>query len=193
MTGHVCGFGKTGFAIENEIEDDLAAREAMLDCAMGPGRKRKSSEKLRRGMLPSSGLAFVARDSNGTLIGSVRLWDVAAGDWQLLLLGPLAVAPEVAGRGIGSALMRHAIDRATELGHGAIMLVGDAAYYSRFGFSVEKTGGLIMPGPVERSRLLGCELVPGYLDEAAGLLVTNGRLAPAYVRGVQTVRLVGVA
>jgi predicted N-acetyltransferase YhbS len=189
----VCGFGKTGFAIENEIEDDLAAREAMLDCAMGPGRKRKSSEKLRRGMLPSSGLAFVARDSNGTLIGSVRLWDVAAGDWQLLLLGPLAVAPEVAGRGIGSALMRHAIDRATELGHGAIMLVGDAAYYSRFGFSVEKTGGLIMPGPVERARLLGCELVPGHLDEAAGLLVTNGRLAPGYVRGVQTARLVRVA
>ncbi len=193
MTGHVCGFGKTGFAIENEIEDDLAAREAMLDCAMGPGRKRKSSEKLRRGMLPSSGLAFVTRDSNGTLIGSVRLWDVAAGDWQLLLLGPLAVAPEVAGRGIGSALMRHAINRATELGHGAIMLVGDAAYYSRFGFSVEKTGGLIMPRPVERSRLLGCELVPGYLDEAAGLLVTNGRLAPASVRGVHPARLVRVA
>jgi len=93
----------------------------------------------------------------------------------------------------GSALMRHAIDRATELGHGAIMLVGDAAYYSRFGFSVEKTGGLIMPGPVERARLLGCELVPGHLDEAAGLLVTNGRLAPGYVHGVQTARLVRVA
>ncbi|MCY0148403.1 N-acetyltransferase [Hoeflea sp. G2-23] len=193
MTGHVCGFGKTGFAIENEIGTDRGTREAMLDRAMGPGRKRKSSEKLRRGMLPSSGLAFVARDSNGTLIGSVRLWDVAAGGRQLLLLGPLAVASEVAGRGIGSALMRHAIDRATELGHGAIMLVGDAAYYSRFGFSVEKTGGLIMPGPVERSRLLGCELLPGYLDEVAGLLVPNGRLAPAFVRRTRSARLMRVA
>ena len=41
------------------------AREALLDRAMGPGRKRKSSEKLRRGRKPSEGLAFVARDADG--------------------------------------------------------------------------------------------------------------------------------
>ena len=49
------------FAIAAETAADIPAREALLDRAMGTGRKRKSSEKLRRGCKPSEGLAFVAR------------------------------------------------------------------------------------------------------------------------------------
>ena len=60
------------------------------------------------------------------------------------------------------------------LGHRAIVLVGDAPYYSRFGFSAEKTAGLRMPGPFERHRLLALELVPGALDGARGLLRPAG-------------------
>ena len=66
--------------------------------------------------------------------------------------------------------MRRAIAAARRLGHRAVLLVGDAPYYSRFGFSAEKTGGLRMPGPFERHRLLGLELVPGALDGARGLI-----------------------
>lgn len=190
MTTNLSMSVETCFTLEDEREFDFAAREALLDRAMGAGRKRKSSEKLRRGRLPSAGLAFVARNGAGAVNGSVRLWDVSAGGKPLLLLGPLAVDPSVAGQGIGSALMRHAIDRAAGLGHGAIILVGDAPYYARFGFSAGKTGGLMMPGPVERDRLLGCELAAGYLDNAAGLLVAEGRrrstlIAPANARLVQ--------
>ena len=71
--------------------------------------------------------------------------------------------------------MRHAITRAKEQGHGAIILVGDAPYYRRFGFSADMTDGLLMPGPVERHRLLGLELAEGHLDNASGLLVATGR------------------
>lgn len=174
MTSDLMIFSETSFVIEDEAERDVAAREAMLDRAMGPGRRRKSSEKLRRGRLPSPGLAFVARNGAGQVVGSVRLWDVAAGSKSLLLLGPLAVDTAVEGQGVGSALMRHAITRAKDLGHGAIVLVGDAPYYQRFGFSADKTGGLMMPGPVERHRLLGLELVEDCL-ETSGLLVATGR------------------
>ena len=174
MTSDLMIFSETSFVIEDEAERDVAAREAMLDRAMGPGRRRKSSEKLRRGRLPSPGLAFVARNGAGQEVGSVRLWDVAAGSKSLLLLGPLAVDTAVEGQGVGSALMRHAITRAKDLGHGAIVLVGDAPYYQRFGFSADKTGGLMMPGPVERHRLLGLELVEDCL-ETSGLLVATGR------------------
>ena len=59
-----------------------------------------------------------------------------------------------------------------------MLLVGDASYYGRFGFSAEKTGGLWLPGPFERHRLLGCELVPGALDGARGLIGATGRPAP---------------
>ncbi|MBX9465944.1 MAG: N-acetyltransferase [Aquamicrobium sp.] len=167
------------FFIGMERADDVAAREALLDRAMGPGRRRKSSEKLRRGRRPSEGLDFVAKDADGRLVGTVRLWDVRAGEGgpAALLLGPLAVDPAVKSAGIGSGLMRHAIREAARLGHRAILLVGDAAYYSRFGFSSEKTGKLAMPGPYERERFLALELVDGALDSASGVLKASGRKA----------------
>ena len=75
------------FTIAIETPGDEAAREYLLDAAMGPGRKRKSSEKLRRGRLPSPGLAFVARDPAGRVVGTVRLWDVAVGFFSPPLQG----------------------------------------------------------------------------------------------------------
>jgi predicted N-acetyltransferase YhbS len=165
------------FAIVAETVVDIPAREALLDRAMGPRRRKKSSEKLRRGRRPSEGLAFVARDAAGTMVGTVRLWDVALGEGggAALLLGPLAVCPSQKSAGIGSALMRHAIAEARRLGHGAILLVGDTPYYGRFGFSAEKTGKLAMPGPYERHRFLALELCEGALDGAAGTLRAAGR------------------
>lgn len=170
--GHAPAFGMVA-----ETAADVAAREALLDRAMGPKRRKKSSEKLRRGRRPSEGLAFVARDASGGVAGTVRLWDVRLGEGgaAALLLGPLAVDPSLKNAGIGSALMRHAIAEAARLGHAAILLVGDAPYYARFGFSAEKTGSLAMPGPYERHRLLALELVEGALDGVHGTLKAAGR------------------
>lgn len=165
------------FVMVAETAADVAAREALLDRAMGPKRRKKSSEKLRRGRRPSEGLAFVARDASGGVAGTVRLWDVSLGEGgaAALLLGPLAVDPSLKNAGIGSALMRHAIAEAARLGHAAILLVGDAPYYTRFGFSAGKTGSLAMPGPYERHRLLALELVEGALDGVHGTLKAAGR------------------
>ena len=167
------------FIIEAEVHRDIAAREALLDRAMGPGRRRKSSEKIRRGRLPAEGLAFVARGEDGRVVGTVRLWDVEVGDKRALLLGPLAVDPSLKSAGIGSALMRHAILEATLLGHGAILLVGDALYYERFGFSADRTDRLAMPGPFEKHRLLAMELKAGALDGAQGVIGAAGRKVEA--------------
>ncbi|MBZ9670542.1 GNAT family N-acetyltransferase [Mesorhizobium sp. ES1-3] len=165
------------FVMAAETVADVAAREALLDRAMGPKRKTKSSEKLRRGRRPSEGLAFVARYALGGVAGTVRLWDVTLGEGgpAALLLGPLAVDPSLTSAGIGSALMRHAIAEAARLGHAAILLVGDEPYYGRFGFSAARTGALAMPGPYERHRLLALELVDGALDGAEGTLKASGR------------------
>ncbi|WP_420407285.1 GNAT family N-acetyltransferase [Hoeflea sp.] len=163
------------FVLDAEAPADLSVREALLDRAMGPQRWRKSSEALRRGRRPSEGLALVARDGMGRLVGTVRLWDVTAGTRPLLLLGPLAVDRSVAGLGVGSALMRRGIALAAERGHGAIVLVGDADYYKRFGFSAQGMSRLLMPGPVERERFLGLELIDGYLAGASGLMVAAGQ------------------
>lgn len=175
-------FKVDAIAIVAEQGADIAAREALLDHAMGTGRRKKSSEKVRRGRKPSEGLAFVARSAAG-VVGTVRLWDVAVKsdaatpELRALLLGPLAVDPSAAGAGIGSALMLRAIAEATRLGHKAILLVGDAAYYRRFGFSAAKTGELAMPGPFEKHRLLALELKLGALDGVHGVIRAAGRKA----------------
>lgn len=174
-------FAPTTFVIDAENPGDVVARENLLDRAMGPERRRKSSEKLRSGRLPAEGLAFVARDIDGHVIGTVRLWNVEAGVSReghalpALLLGPLAVDPAHEGKGIGAMLMRAAIEEAKNRGHGAILLVGDAAYYERFGFFARRTQHLVMPGPFERDRFLALELRDNWLEGAAGLIVASGR------------------
>ena len=162
--------------ITEERALDVPQREALLDRAFGKSRRRKTSEKLRRGRLPSEGLAFSARDESGNIIGTIRLWDITAGSaGSALLLGPLAVDQAHRKRGIGARLMQHALDQAKALGHKAVLLVGDEPYYTRFGFSRSDMGGLMLPGPVMRERFLGLELEPGALDGAQGMIAANGR------------------
>ncbi len=164
--------------IRHETPRDIVAREALLDETFGEGRFTKTAQRLRDGRLPAEGLSFVAVE-NRRVIGTVRLWDVAAGPKQpALLLGPIAVACDRQGHGIGGALMRHCLRAADKLGHEAVLLVGDAPYYGRFGFSADATGCLWLPGPYERRRLLARELVPGALAGAQGLISATGRLEP---------------
>jgi predicted N-acetyltransferase YhbS len=162
-------------AIRQETPFDVAGREALLDSAFGDGRFAKTAERLREGRLPAEDLSFAAC-ADGRLIGTVRLWNIAAGpERPALLLGPLAVEAEFRHCGIGGELMRHALAQAHKRGHQAVLLVGDAPYYGRFGFSTERTGALTLPGPYARERLLARELVPGVLEGARGLVRATGR------------------
>jgi predicted N-acetyltransferase YhbS len=164
--------------VRHERKIDIAGRESLLDISFGEARLAKTSERLREGRLPAAALSFAALD-NGRLVGTVRLWHVTAGPGHpALLLGPLAVAPASRNRGIGSALMERALREARRLGHRAVLLVGDAPYYARFGFAVTKTDALWLPGAFERDRLLARELDPGALDGAQGLISATGALAP---------------
>uniref|UniRef100_UPI0035A81ED1 GNAT family N-acetyltransferase n=1 Tax=Ancylobacter mangrovi TaxID=2972472 RepID=UPI0035A81ED1 len=166
-------------AISLERPQDVAQREALLDLAFGrAARLAKTSERLREGRLPAEGLAFAAHGADGRVVGTLRLWHVAAGpERPALLLGPLAVHPWFRARGLGAALMNTAICEAARLGHGAILLVGDAPYYARFGFSAAPTGGLWLPGAFDRARFLALELAPGALDGARGLVSPTGAFA----------------
>jgi predicted N-acetyltransferase YhbS len=165
------------FAIRAERASDVVAREALLDACFGESRHTRTCQRLRDGRAPAEGLALsVVRQ--GRLVGTVRLWHVSAGGIPALVLGPLAVDPDCRALGIGAALMNHALATAQARGHGAVILLGDAPYYARFGFSAEQTGGLALPGPFQRERLLALELRPGALAGAQGLIVPTGAAAP---------------
>lgn len=162
--------------IRQERPNDVDARELLLDEAFGDARYRKASERLREDRLPADGLSLIAADGK-RVVGTARLWNIACGNGApALLLGPVAVAADERGQGIGGALVERAIAMARKLGYAAVALVGDAPYYGRFGFSAEKTGALWMPGPFERHRLLALELVPGALDGARGMIAATGRM-----------------
>jgi predicted N-acetyltransferase YhbS len=165
------------FAIRGEHASDVVARGALLDASFGANRRMRTCQRLREGQAPAEGLALSAL-SQGRLVGTLRLWHVSAGGVPALVLGPLAVDPSCRKLGIGGALVQRALAAAKARGHGAVLLLGDAPYYTRFGFSALKTGKLRLPGPFERSRLLGLELRVGALDGASGMIVPTGMAAP---------------
>ncbi|MDA9407556.1 MULTISPECIES: GNAT family N-acetyltransferase [unclassified Bradyrhizobium] len=165
------------FAIRSERAVDVAAREALLDACFGEDRHDRTCQRLRDGRAPAAGLALAAV-REGKLVGTVRLWHVSAAGRPALVLGPLAVDPACRELGIGAALMQQALAAARARGHDAVILLGDAPYYARFGFSAEKTGALLLPGPFERDRLLAIEFTDGVLDGAEGMIVPTGAALP---------------
>lgn len=161
--------------IDTEKMFDIESREQLLDLSFGASRHQKTCALLREGRLPAEGLAFVAR-AQDRVVGTLRLWHVAAGHVPFLMLGPLAIDPQLRGEGLGSAMMRHALARATELGHRGVFLVGDEPYYVRFGFSRAAAASLCLPGPVEEARFLARDLVPGGLSGAEGVIRPTGAI-----------------
>jgi predicted N-acetyltransferase YhbS len=161
------------FVIRAERASDVVARETLLDACFGENRSLRTCQRLRDGRAPAEGLALSVV-GEGRLVGTLRLWQVSAGDRPALVLGPLAVDNTCRKLGVGAALMDHALAAAKARGHRAVILLGDAPYYARFGFSATKTGELSLPGPFERDRLLGLELSEGALDGAWGMIVPTG-------------------
>lgn len=147
------------FALSEEKPEDWWEIEALYDLCFAPGREALSSYRLRDGVDPVQPLCLVARDERDELRsvgGAIRYWPVLVGDAPALLLGPVAVHPTHQGEGLGGLLIRDSLARAADLGWARVMLVGDAPYYSRFGF--ERLIGVSMPPPTNPDRVLGLAL-----------------------------------
>ena len=153
--------------IRPERPEDTPAIERLQARAFGPGRFARTAYRLREGAAARLDLGVTAWVGS-FLVGSVRMGPVRAGTTPFVMLGPLAVDPSFEGRGIGGTLTRAAIDAARQAGDGLVILVGDAPYYSRFGFDPVPPGRLTLPGPVDPARLLWLELIEGFRDGVAG-------------------------
>lgn len=135
-----------------------AAVEALLDRAFGTDRHERTAYKVRGNARAIAPLSFAAMDG-GVLVGSIQCWPVTliADDGSLhplVMVGPVAVAPERQRDGIGRQLVERALAAAGPHGE-ALMLIGDPEYYGRFfGFTAERTAQWRLPGPVEQRRLL---------------------------------------
>lgn len=137
----------------HEAPQDQPAIESLLDHAFGPGRFVKSSERVREFADFAPELSFCAW-LDGELMGVVRMWRVRVGERPVVFLGPLAVDTDQRSAGVGGALVERACEAARQAGEAAVLLVGDAPYFARFGFEAEAAQGVRMPGPVDQRRVL---------------------------------------
>lgn len=152
--------------LEQEQPEDWWEVEALYDLCFAPGREALSSYRLRDGVPAEAPLCLVARDSDSILAGAIRFWRIRIGDHEALLLGPIAVHPTHQGEGLGAFLIQQGLERAREQGHQRVLLVGDAPYYGRFGFS--PIGTVRMPPPTNPARVLALALRPGAWDGVQG-------------------------
>jgi predicted N-acetyltransferase YhbS len=157
------------FTITTERAEDGPAIEALLDTAFGPFRDSKVSYRYRAGVAPVASLKLVARDAGDAIVGTIRYWPILVGHAGKpgLLLGPLAVDSGKRALGIGAALVRRTLDMAAWARHERVLLVGDPAYYTRFGFVPAAPLGIVMPGE-NPARLQALSLTANGLAGVAG-------------------------
>ncbi len=156
------------YKVSQENKNDWWEVEALYDLCFAPGREALSSYRLRDGVPPVEDLSLVARDGDGILAGAIRFWPVNVGDAPVLLLGPVAVHPTRQGEGLGGILVRDSLSIAEKSGWDRVMLVGDAPYYGRFGFT--RLSDVVMPPPTNPDRVLGRALVAGAWEGVTGLV-----------------------
>ena len=147
-----------------------AAIDTLLDNSFGPHRAGKTVYRLRENVAPVPELSLVALEDDA-LVGTIRYWPILIGGvTPTILLGPIAVASDLRSGGLGAQLIRQSLNRASAAGWRSVLLVGDAPYYSRFGFTRDLTLDMSLPGPVDLDRFLGLELVAGSLSGVSGMV-----------------------
>lgn len=156
--------------IRPEQPDDIAAIHAVNAAAFETGLEAALVDTLRTQAAPF--LSLVAEDG-GHLIGHILFTPVAlSGHAGLKLMGlaPMAVLPARQRQGTGSALIRAGLDACRELGCGAVVVLGHAEYYPRFGFRRASDLGILCEFEVPPEYFMLLELIPGYLHGKPGTI-----------------------
>lgn len=139
----------SGFAIRPERAGDETAigavtTRAFAEAEHSDGTEAAITESLRHG--GDLALSLVA-EKNGEIIGHIAFSPVTTSDGSTgwYGLGPISVVPEHQNEGIGGAMIEHGIALLSEMDAQGIVLLGDPAYYARFGFTHDPA--LDYPGP----------------------------------------------
>ena len=89
----------------------------------------------------------------------------------VMTMGPICITPELKRQGYGKILLDYSLEKATELGYGAVCFEGNIDFYGKSGFTYASEYGIRYHGLPEgenASFFLCKELIPGYLDEVTG-------------------------
>ena len=96
-------------------------------------------------------------------------------DIPILTMGPICISPELKRQGYGKVLLDYSLEKATELGIGAVCFEGNIDFYGKSGFNFASVYGIRyhgLPEGTDASFFLCKELIPGYLDDITGEYAT---------------------
>ena len=94
---------------------------------------------------------------------------------EVLTMGPIGITPELKRRGYGKALLDFSLEKAAELGYGAVLFEGNIGFYGKSGFDYASRFGIRyhdLPEDADSSFFLCRELITGYLDGITGVYQT---------------------
>lgn len=154
------------FSIRSESAEDIPGIRAVVCAAFKRPNEADLVDALRRsGSLCFSAVAVI----DDPIVGHAGFSPVTIdGRYQALALGPLAVEPNFQGQGIGSALVKWSLEECRHLGHQLVIVLGEPAYYRRFGFRSASNFGINCPFTVRPGAFMALELSPGAAKNCPG-------------------------
>jgi len=148
---YIPGLQHAPLLIRREAADDVSVIRAITAAAFarsgGDPTEARLVDELRASPAWLPELSLVAATPAGGIIGHVLCTRGHIGTFQVLALGPLTVRPGSQGHGVGSALMHAILGAAEALGEPLVALLGDPAYYGRFGFQLGAVYQITAPRP----------------------------------------------
>jgi len=144
---------------------------AFQTAKVSDGKEQDFVNQLRSGGSYIPELAMVAEE-NGKLIGHIMLSKAhivnGTNKFEVIYVAPLSVVLEFRNKGIGSGLIKESFKLAKEMGYTSVLLVGDPAYYHRFGFKSAVTFSIKHMHEIPDENVMACELVPNALKVVSG-------------------------
>ena len=119
-------------------------------------------------------------EKNGKIIGQNMFMKAVikadnGGEISILTMGPICISPELKRKGYGKILLDYSLEKAVELGYGAVCFEGNIEFYGKSGFTFAREYGIRyhgLPDGADDSFFLCKELIPGYLDDITGEYAT---------------------
>jgi len=162
--------------VRTALDEDTAGLLGVEREAFGENSEAELVEALLADATAAPIINLVAEEGSeliGHALFTHAVVETAGGDVEATILAPLAVAPSAQRRGVGQALGRAGIDRATELGIGLVFVLGHIDYYPRLGFTPAAPLGLRAPYPIDPAVADAWMVLatrPGLLGEVRGTI-----------------------
>ncbi|MEZ0480681.1 GNAT family N-acetyltransferase [Planococcus sp. SSTMD024] len=155
-----------------QVEDIV--RQAFLGERFSDQTEHRLVKRLRESRAYVPELSLTAKLPSGELLGHILLTkaQIVEGEKsrETLALAPVSVLPEHQGKGIGSALIGSALERAKELDFLSVIVLGHPGYYPKFGFEPAIRWNVHAPFEVPEEAFMALELVPGALYSVSGVV-----------------------